>query len=291
LVNISKRRAFWSLNKDILKINDSDNQYAVSIKEDTAYPCMHSPKTTKERSLIRRIQRSSMRRIQDIVCKYSGRCQMWSLLQETPIRRIQSLGYATLILALYKREFSMLDVGIHLTRATGTFFSRPAVTKIRIIFFRPSTHFVRFQKIEVLKVNLFYAGGLDVESDSEFSSTESLPMNIIRIQQRVFFKNSLSFRWNEGLLPSIIGEELRNLLLKSIEKVSLRLEELYCLLPFNEIYRKGLRASIDNLAYREYGMRLMLAPRLAKALHEKALLKLHGIRKLHGSPSLGGTLF
>ncbi|GKD90984.1 hypothetical protein Tco_1366491, partial [Tanacetum coccineum] len=35
LVNISKRRAFWSLNEDILKINDSDNQYAVSIKEDT----------------------------------------------------------------------------------------------------------------------------------------------------------------------------------------------------------------------------------------------------------------
>ncbi|GJV09225.1 homeodomain-like protein [Tanacetum coccineum] len=37
LVNISKRRAFWSLNEDILKINDSDNQYAISIKEDTAY--------------------------------------------------------------------------------------------------------------------------------------------------------------------------------------------------------------------------------------------------------------
>ncbi|GJT32490.1 retrovirus-related pol polyprotein from transposon TNT 1-94 [Tanacetum coccineum] len=36
LVNISKRRAFWSLNEDILKIRDSDNQYAVSVKEDTA---------------------------------------------------------------------------------------------------------------------------------------------------------------------------------------------------------------------------------------------------------------
>ncbi|GJR64864.1 hypothetical protein Tco_0010929 [Tanacetum coccineum] len=34
-----------------------------------------------------------MRRIQDIVCEYSGRYQAWSLLQETPIRRIQSLGY------------------------------------------------------------------------------------------------------------------------------------------------------------------------------------------------------
>nr|GEU53219.1 reverse transcriptase domain-containing protein [Tanacetum cinerariifolium] len=30
----SKRRAFWSLNEDILKINDSDNQYAISIEED-----------------------------------------------------------------------------------------------------------------------------------------------------------------------------------------------------------------------------------------------------------------
>ncbi|GJR52907.1 hypothetical protein Tco_1403428, partial [Tanacetum coccineum] len=56
LVNISKRRAFWSLNEDILKINDSDNQYAVSIKEDTVYQCLHSPKTTKERRLIRHIQ-------------------------------------------------------------------------------------------------------------------------------------------------------------------------------------------------------------------------------------------
>ncbi|GJR37146.1 putative reverse transcriptase domain-containing protein [Tanacetum coccineum] len=56
LVNISKRRAFWSLNEDILKIYYSDYQYVVSIKEDTTYPCLHSPKTTKERRSIRRIQ-------------------------------------------------------------------------------------------------------------------------------------------------------------------------------------------------------------------------------------------
>ncbi|GJY69931.1 hypothetical protein Tco_0472913 [Tanacetum coccineum] len=53
LVNICKRHAFWSLNEDILKINDFDNQYAVSIKGDTAYPCLHSPKTTKETRSIR----------------------------------------------------------------------------------------------------------------------------------------------------------------------------------------------------------------------------------------------
>ncbi|GJQ89923.1 hypothetical protein Tco_0001062 [Tanacetum coccineum] len=44
----SKRRTFWSLNEDILKIIVSKDQYAVSIKEDTAYPCLHSPKTTED---------------------------------------------------------------------------------------------------------------------------------------------------------------------------------------------------------------------------------------------------
>nr|GEZ21184.1 YTH domain-containing protein [Tanacetum cinerariifolium] len=52
----------------------------------------------------------------------------------------------------------------------------------------------------------------------------------------------------------------------------------------------GLRVFRDNFAYKEYGMRLMQAPRSAKALHEK-VLKLHGIRKLPRSLSFGGTLF
>ncbi|GJT76209.1 hypothetical protein Tco_1042934 [Tanacetum coccineum] len=55
LVKLSKRRAFWSLNEDILKIMDSDNQYAVSIKENTPYPCLHSPKTTKEQDLYAKV--------------------------------------------------------------------------------------------------------------------------------------------------------------------------------------------------------------------------------------------
>ncbi|GJZ77620.1 hypothetical protein Tco_0642292 [Tanacetum coccineum] len=59
----------------------------------------------------------------------------------------------------------------------------------------------------------------------------------------------------------------------------------------NEISRKGLRVSRDSFAYKEYGIRLMLAPKSAKALQEKVLLKLHGIRKLLGSLSFGGTLF
>ncbi|GKF91888.1 hypothetical protein Tco_0275589, partial [Tanacetum coccineum] len=55
LVNISKRRAIVSSNEDVLKINDSDYQYAISIKEDKAYPYLHSSKTTKETSSICRI--------------------------------------------------------------------------------------------------------------------------------------------------------------------------------------------------------------------------------------------
>ncbi|GJT81914.1 reverse transcriptase domain-containing protein [Tanacetum coccineum] len=104
LVNISKRRAFWSLNEDILKISDSYNKYAVSIKEDTVYPCLHSPKTTKEMSSIRRIQRSSIRHIEDIVCEDFGRYQTWSLLQETPICHIQSLGYAKAATSVVRRQ-------------------------------------------------------------------------------------------------------------------------------------------------------------------------------------------
>nr|GEX79648.1 hypothetical protein [Tanacetum cinerariifolium] len=48
----------------------------------------------------------------------------------------------------------------------------------------------------------------------------------------------------------------------------------------NKIGRKGLRVLRDSFTYKKYGIRLMLAPRSAKALHEKVLLKLHGIRKL-----------
>ncbi|GKF53044.1 hypothetical protein Tco_0159954 [Tanacetum coccineum] len=52
LVKVSKRRTFWSLNEDILKIT--------ILKTNTL--------------------EDSIRRIQDIVCEYSGRYQEWSLL-------------------------------------------------------------------------------------------------------------------------------------------------------------------------------------------------------------------
>ncbi|GKE57069.1 hypothetical protein Tco_1496254, partial [Tanacetum coccineum] len=108
LVNISKRRAFWSLNEDILKINNSDYQYAVSIKKDMAYPCLHSPKTLKETSSIRRIQRRPISRIEDIVCEDSGRYQTWSLLQEIP-NTSYPLPSDTSMTKVIKGEFEKLE--------------------------------------------------------------------------------------------------------------------------------------------------------------------------------------
>ncbi|GKC62983.1 Toll/interleukin-1 receptor domain-containing protein [Tanacetum coccineum] len=49
-------------------------------------------------------------------------------------------------------------------------------------------------------------------------------------------------------------------------------------------------SKMRKVAYKEYIIRLMLAPRSDKASQEK-VLKLHVIRKLPGSPSFGGTLF
>ncbi|GJR37907.1 hypothetical protein Tco_1213591 [Tanacetum coccineum] len=60
---------------------DSGIQYAVSIKEDTAYMCLHFTKDHEGTRSIRRIQRRSIHRIQDIVIKYSGRYQTWKLLK------------------------------------------------------------------------------------------------------------------------------------------------------------------------------------------------------------------
>nr|GEU69041.1 retrovirus-related Pol polyprotein from transposon TNT 1-94 [Tanacetum cinerariifolium] len=71
----------------------SDIQYAISIKEDTAYLYLHSPKTTKETRSIRRIKKKAIRRIQVIEGEYSGRYQTWSLLQETLDTSWKNDGY------------------------------------------------------------------------------------------------------------------------------------------------------------------------------------------------------
>nr|GEW74545.1 hypothetical protein [Tanacetum cinerariifolium] len=75
-----------------------------------------------------------------------------------------------------------------------------------------------------------------------------------------------------------------NYCINSVKKGSSRNEGNFAIFfhfKNNEIGRKGLRVSKDSFAYKEYGIRLMLAPRSAKALHEK-VLKSHGIRKLPG---------
>ncbi|GKF49534.1 hypothetical protein Tco_0142785, partial [Tanacetum coccineum] len=51
---------------NLLRITISEDQYAVSIKEDTAYPCLHSPKTTKGMKINTPYPEDSIRRIQDM---------------------------------------------------------------------------------------------------------------------------------------------------------------------------------------------------------------------------------
>nr|GEW73489.1 hypothetical protein [Tanacetum cinerariifolium] len=67
LVKNSKKARILELKRRNMKITDSDNQYVVSIKEDTAYPCLHLTKghegnkinTMYPENPIRRIQNSS----------------------------------------------------------------------------------------------------------------------------------------------------------------------------------------------------------------------------------------
>ncbi|GJY54345.1 hypothetical protein Tco_0446009 [Tanacetum coccineum] len=63
-------------------------EYLVNISKRYGISVPALTKDQKATRLIRRIQRRSIRHIHDIVCEYSGRYQAWSLLQETPIRRI-----------------------------------------------------------------------------------------------------------------------------------------------------------------------------------------------------------
>ncbi|GKD96171.1 hypothetical protein Tco_1380068, partial [Tanacetum coccineum] len=67
-----------------MKITDSDNQYAVSIKEDTVYLCLHFTKDHEGNKINTPYPENPIRRIQVIECEDSGRYRTWSLLQETP---------------------------------------------------------------------------------------------------------------------------------------------------------------------------------------------------------------
>nr|GEZ01627.1 hypothetical protein [Tanacetum cinerariifolium] len=63
--------------------DDTDENNEVSNKEDTAYLCLHFTKDHKGTRINMPYPEKSIRRIQDIVIKYSGRYQTWSLHQET----------------------------------------------------------------------------------------------------------------------------------------------------------------------------------------------------------------
>ncbi|GJR59617.1 hypothetical protein Tco_1501787 [Tanacetum coccineum] len=76
--------------------------------------------------------------------------------------------------------------------------------------------------------------------------------------------------------------------ISSVKKGSSQDERNFAVFLHFENNKIGREVSRDSFTYKEYGIRLMLAPRSAKALQEKVLLKLHGIRKLPGSPTLGG---
>ncbi|GKA85112.1 hypothetical protein Tco_0806766 [Tanacetum coccineum] len=68
----------------------SDYQYVVSIKEDTAYPCLHSPKTTKETCSIRRIQKTNMP-----YWKYGMNIIFWNISNVVPTPRNSNTPYPT----------------------------------------------------------------------------------------------------------------------------------------------------------------------------------------------------
>ncbi|GJS96498.1 retrovirus-related pol polyprotein from transposon TNT 1-94 [Tanacetum coccineum] len=108
LVNISKRRAFWSLNEDILEINDSDYQYAVSIKEDTACPCLHSPKTTKKTSSIRPYD-GNIKLVCNFVEKYLGTVRFGND-QFAPILGYEDLVQGNITVAFQKSTCFVRDL-------------------------------------------------------------------------------------------------------------------------------------------------------------------------------------
>nr|GFA60894.1 hypothetical protein [Tanacetum cinerariifolium] len=93
-VNISKRRAFWSLNEDILKITIlTTNTPYLSRKMRRIRARTHQrPQRKEDQYTVSRKGSTSYSSLMGI--KYSGRYQTWSLLKETPVRRIQCLRYA-----------------------------------------------------------------------------------------------------------------------------------------------------------------------------------------------------
>ncbi|GJW44739.1 hypothetical protein Tco_0073538 [Tanacetum coccineum] len=111
LVNISKRRAFWSLNKDILKITIlTTNMLYPSWKIWRIRACTHQrPQRKQVQYAISEKGNTFYSSYMGI--KYHGRYQTWSLLQETPIRRIQPIGYTDILIRASQIKKVMADKG------------------------------------------------------------------------------------------------------------------------------------------------------------------------------------
>ncbi|GKA06383.1 hypothetical protein Tco_0685607, partial [Tanacetum coccineum] len=73
LVKVSKKERILELKRRNMKKTDSDIQYAVSNKEDTAYLCLHFTKDHEENKINTSYQENPIRRIQAMEIKYSGR--------------------------------------------------------------------------------------------------------------------------------------------------------------------------------------------------------------------------
>ncbi|GJX24131.1 hypothetical protein Tco_0228576, partial [Tanacetum coccineum] len=72
-VKVNQKACILELKRRNHEERCSDNQYAVSIKEDTAYPCPKTSLSIHEERLIRRIQKKSIRRIGLQIMEYNNR--------------------------------------------------------------------------------------------------------------------------------------------------------------------------------------------------------------------------
>ncbi|GJZ89343.1 ribonuclease H-like domain-containing protein [Tanacetum coccineum] len=75
----------------------SEDQYAVSVKEDTAYPCLHSPKTTEDEAQYA-VSRDTQYAVFNIWNEYNilEDIKRGPYSKKSLIRRIQLLGYVVL---------------------------------------------------------------------------------------------------------------------------------------------------------------------------------------------------
>ncbi|GJR01940.1 hypothetical protein Tco_0524924 [Tanacetum coccineum] len=77
LVEISKKACILELKQRNMNKTNSDIQYAVSIKEDTTYLCLHFTKAHEENKINTPYPENPIRRSQVIECEYSGRYRTW----------------------------------------------------------------------------------------------------------------------------------------------------------------------------------------------------------------------